>query len=97
MIMSEHISDERLAQYSEGRLVEPQLGEVEEHLLICEQCCARLTVFDDNWGSTAEASCYPAYKTSTRKSAYVTFDAISSRNSSLNASCRSSKKASTPP
>jgi hypothetical protein len=50
VIISEHISDERLAQYSEGRLVEPQLGEVEEHLLICEQCCARLTKFDDTWG-----------------------------------------------
>ena len=50
MIESEHISDEQLAQYSEGRLVEPQLGEVEEHLLICEQCCARLTEFDDTWG-----------------------------------------------
>ena len=50
VIMSEHPSDEQLAQYSEGRLVEPQLGEVEEHLLICEQCCARLTEFDDTWG-----------------------------------------------
>jgi anti-sigma factor ChrR (cupin superfamily) len=46
----EHISDERLARYSEGRLEEPDLGQVEEHLLICEQCCARLTEFDDAWG-----------------------------------------------
>jgi len=45
-----HISDERLGRYSEGRLEEPDLEEVEEHLLICERCCARLTEFDDAWG-----------------------------------------------
>ncbi len=49
-MMFEHISDERLAQYSEGRLEEPDLGQVEEHLLICEQCCTRLSKFDDAWG-----------------------------------------------
>ena len=49
-MISEHISDERLGRYSEGRLEEPDLGEVEEHLLICEQCCTRLTEFDDAWG-----------------------------------------------
>jgi hypothetical protein len=49
-MISEHISDERLGRYSEWRLEEPGLGEVEEHLLICEQCCARLTEFDDAWG-----------------------------------------------
>jgi anti-sigma factor RsiW len=46
----EHIPDELLVQFSEGRLEEPDLGEVEEHLLICEECCARLTEFDDAWG-----------------------------------------------
>jgi hypothetical protein len=50
VIVSEHVSDEQLAQYSEGLLVEPELGKVEEHLLICEWCCARLTEFDDKWG-----------------------------------------------
>ncbi len=50
MMVGGHISDEWLAQYSEGRLTEPQLGQVEEHLLICEQCCVRLTEFDDLWG-----------------------------------------------
>jgi len=49
-MMFDHISDERLARYSEGRLEEPELGQVEEHLLICEHCCARLTKFDDAWG-----------------------------------------------
>jgi anti-sigma factor ChrR (cupin superfamily) len=49
-MMFEHISDERLAQYSEGRLEEPDLGQVEEHLLVCEQCCTRLSKFDDAWG-----------------------------------------------
>jgi anti-sigma factor RsiW len=49
-MMFEHISDERLTQYSEGRLEEPDLGPVEEHLLICEQCRTRLTTFDDAWG-----------------------------------------------
>jgi anti-sigma factor ChrR (cupin superfamily) len=45
-----HSSDERLAEYSEGRLEEPELGEVEEHLLICELSRVRLTTFDDAWG-----------------------------------------------
>ena len=38
------------ARYSEGRMEEPELGEVEEHLLICEYCRRRLTGFDDAWG-----------------------------------------------
>jgi hypothetical protein len=49
-IMTEHVPDERLAAYSKGRLGEPQLGEVEEHLLVCERCRARLTEFDNEWG-----------------------------------------------
>jgi anti-sigma factor RsiW len=48
--MTDHLTDERLAEYSKGRLDEPQLGEVEEHLLICERCRVRLTEFDDRWG-----------------------------------------------
>jgi anti-sigma factor ChrR (cupin superfamily) len=48
--MTEHVPDEWLAEYSKGRLDEPQLGEVEEHLLICERCRVRLTEFDDKWG-----------------------------------------------
>lgn len=46
----ECIPDDRLARHSEGRLEEPALGQVEEHLLICEQCCTRLSKFDDAWG-----------------------------------------------
>jgi hypothetical protein len=44
------VSDEWLAEYGERRLEEPRLGQVEEHLLVCEQCRKRLTEFDDTWG-----------------------------------------------
>jgi hypothetical protein len=47
---SEHVPDEWLEEYSHGKLQEPRLGQVEEHLLICEECCQRLTNFDDAWG-----------------------------------------------
>jgi hypothetical protein len=49
-LVSVHIDDNLLSQYSTGVLEEPALGQIEEHLLVCEQCCARLTVFDDAWG-----------------------------------------------
>ena len=49
-MISEHVTDECLEQYSRDALEEPTLAEVEEHLLICEQCCERLTKFDDTWG-----------------------------------------------
>ncbi len=48
--MSEHVPDEWLADYSKGLLEEPRLGEVEEHLLICEECRLRLTKLDNEWG-----------------------------------------------
>jgi anti-sigma factor ChrR (cupin superfamily) len=48
--MTEHLPDERLAKYSKGQLEEPQLGEVEEHLLVCEKCRLRLSEFDNKWG-----------------------------------------------
>lgn len=47
---AEHPTEEALAQYSEGRLEEPQLGEIEEHLLVCERCREVLTRLDDAWG-----------------------------------------------
>ena len=47
---TKHTSDESLKLYSQGRLEEPSLSEVEEHLLICEHCRRRLTEFDDAWG-----------------------------------------------
>ncbi len=47
---SDHVTDERLAEYSKGLLAEPQLGDLEEHLLVCEKCRARLTEFDNQWG-----------------------------------------------
>ena len=46
----DHIPDEWLDAYSKGQIEEPHLGEVEEHLLVCESCRARLTEFDDVWG-----------------------------------------------
>jgi hypothetical protein len=46
----DHIPDAVLEEYSVGRLEEPMLGQVEEHLLICEQCRQRVTEFDDAWG-----------------------------------------------
>jgi hypothetical protein len=46
----EHISDDLLARYSKGTLGDANMAEVEEHLLICEQCCDRLTKLDDEWG-----------------------------------------------
>jgi hypothetical protein len=33
-----------------GLLEEPELGQVEEHLLVCETCRTRLTELDDTWG-----------------------------------------------
>jgi anti-sigma factor RsiW len=47
---SDHVSDEWLDKYSRGTLEATHLGQVEEHLLICEQCCERLTKLDDAWG-----------------------------------------------
>jgi hypothetical protein len=49
-MISDHVSDEWLDQYSRGKLEDSRLAQVEEHLLICEHCCARLTKFDDDWG-----------------------------------------------
>ncbi len=37
-----HATEELLEEYSFGRICEPQLGWLEEHLLICEQCQAEL-------------------------------------------------------
>jgi len=47
---SQHVPDAWLAEYSRGTLDEPRLGQVEEHLLICEPCRERLTRLDDEWG-----------------------------------------------
>ena len=47
---TDHVPDEWLAEYSEGTLQEPRLGELEEHLLVCEGCRKKLTELDDRWG-----------------------------------------------
>ena len=41
-----HAADEVLERYSMGRLVGPELAEVEEHLLVCESCQDRLAQED---------------------------------------------------
>jgi hypothetical protein len=47
---SEHVPDEWLDQYSRGTLEGSRLTQLEEHMLICEQCCERLSKLDDTWG-----------------------------------------------
>jgi anti-sigma factor ChrR (cupin superfamily) len=49
-MITDHVTEEWLAEYSAGRLEEPRLAQVEEHLLICERCRQQLTQFDDTWG-----------------------------------------------
>ena len=41
-----HIEDDLIERYSMGRLTEPELSEVEEHLLICTQCQERVEAED---------------------------------------------------
>lgn len=41
-----HVSEEILELYAMDRLGEPKLGEVEEHLLICERCQDRVEEID---------------------------------------------------
>jgi hypothetical protein len=49
-MISNHVPEEWLNEYSRGTLEASKLAQVEEHLLICEQCCERLTRLDDAWG-----------------------------------------------
>jgi hypothetical protein len=42
-----HATEELLEEYSFGRIYEPQLGRLEEHLLICPQCQSTLTGIDE--------------------------------------------------
>lgn len=44
---SQHVSDDDLEAYSLGRLTEPDVAQVEEHLLICAACCAALVSWDE--------------------------------------------------
>ena len=46
----DHVGDDLLRKYSIGLLEEPELGQVEEHLLVCETYRTRLTELDDTWG-----------------------------------------------
>ena len=43
---TKHISGDSLEQYALGQLREPDLAIVEEHLLVCEHCRARLADVD---------------------------------------------------
>lgn len=42
-----HIKDDLIERYSMGRIEEPELAEVEEHLLICPECQRRVEEEDD--------------------------------------------------
>jgi len=42
-----HATEELLEEYSFGRIYEPQLGPLEEHLLICAQCQLALSEIDE--------------------------------------------------
>lgn len=53
---SGHSPDEILEQYSLGRLAEPGLGQLEEHLLVCERCQTRLEDIDEFVGATRAAA-----------------------------------------
>lgn len=43
---SDHVDEDRLELYSLGRLPDPDAAAVEEHLLVCPTCCARLSDLD---------------------------------------------------
>ena len=51
-----HPDDEMLELYALGRLVEPGLGEVEEHLLVCAGCQERLDEVTEFAGLMREAT-----------------------------------------
>jgi anti-sigma factor RsiW len=46
MTNNQHVEENVLELYALGRLAEPQLGEVEEHLLVCHACQERLEAED---------------------------------------------------
>jgi hypothetical protein len=50
-----HISDDLLEGYSMGRLTEPEMAPLEEHLLICEACRGRLLLTDLDIAAIREA------------------------------------------
>ena len=45
--MEPHVSPEQLELYSMGRLEAAQAAALEEHLLVCEECCERLAQTED--------------------------------------------------
>lgn len=53
--MTVHIDDETLERYSLGRLSEPELGPVEEHLLVCAECQDKLVESDEFTGAMRQA------------------------------------------
>jgi hypothetical protein len=44
-----HATDDQLDRYATGHLGEPELGELEEHLLLCPNCQDELAVTDAYW------------------------------------------------
>ena len=52
----DHVCDDLLWKYSIGVLEEPELGQVEEHLLICQRCRERAAWLDDFVSSIRSAA-----------------------------------------
>jgi len=42
-----HASENALEEYALGRLLEPELASLEEHLLLCDECRERLRAVDE--------------------------------------------------
>ena len=62
-----HLGEETLEEYAFGRLVEPELGRVEEHLLVCEDCQDALAEIDKYIGLMKAAMAEPAVRVSARR------------------------------
>jgi len=56
--LTEHPEEERLEQYALGKLAGDQLGQVEEHLLVCETCRDRLAELDADIRAIREVTGY---------------------------------------
>lgn len=56
--MTEHPEEERLEQYALGKLAGDELGQVEEHLLVCETCRDRLAELDADIRAIREVTGY---------------------------------------
>ena len=56
MMSKSHPAEDVLERYAMGTLSEAEVVPVEEHLLLCPSCCARVVFLDDFVGSIRAAS-----------------------------------------